>query len=201
LLDGIRTLIVGGGPLTHKALTALSGVKCEVIETYGMTETFTHIAVRTVTGGKVSDFFNALAGVSFSLDERGCLIIDDDITGVRGLVTNDVAELTGTRQFQLIGRYDNVINSGGIKIYPEQVERKIEHLFGDVRYYAAGIPHAERGQAVALFVEGDGGGVTIEQLRPLLPKYEVPVKIFYGSKIEETVSGKIIRYHFDACPR
>jgi len=194
-IGGVRTLLVGGAPVSEVLSAKLQGVDTAVYETYGMTETLTHVAVRRLNGSDKSDFFEAIGDIRFDIDERGCLVIFAPELNPEPVVTTDVVDLVDKRRFRWLGRYDNVINSGGVKIFPEVVERKLCGAFGDRRYFVGGRPDDVLGERVVLFVEGKAGEIVLPQLE----RYEEPREIVFVEKFEETVSGKIRRgiYHHE----
>src|SRR5690606_35984572 len=123
----IRTIIVGGAPvppsLRRRIVRELNG---NVYITYGMTETLTHVALDRVIDDQAA--FVALPGMKVRFDERGCIVIYSDIDEGE-VVTNDLGELISACVFRWLGRYDNVINSGGVKLIPEVIESKVEQVF------------------------------------------------------------------------
>ncbi|MFN7332104.1 MAG: AMP-binding protein, partial [Flavobacterium sp.] len=122
-LTQIKKLIVGGARINAVLEQQLMQLPTQVFETYGMTETITHIAAKRV-GEKA---FTVLPHVTISYDERNCLVIHaPHIIAEETVVTNDLVELVNENQFVFLGRIDNVINSGGVKILPEQVEHKLD---------------------------------------------------------------------------
>ena len=94
-----------------------------------MTETFSHIALRKVNGKDASPVFVALKGISLAQDDRGCLVINTPLLLEESLTTNDVVELLSPDEFTWKGRFDHVINSGGIKIFPEELEKKLNPCY------------------------------------------------------------------------
>jgi len=189
-LDHIKTIIVGGSPVNESLIKKLQNTKTEIYETYGMTETVTHVAVKPLNGVHKSECFVALDGVSFETDARGCLIIDAPALNPEPVVTNDVVELLSVTSFNWLGRIDNVINSGGIKMHPEIIEKKLESFLPNRRYFVVGLPDKELGQKLALIVEGDPFDIELNYL----PKYEQPKEIIFRSSFPETESGKIKRH-------
>ncbi|MGB6150784.1 MAG: hypothetical protein WBG48_02230, partial [Pricia sp.] len=187
----------------------------EVYETYGMTETITHIALKNlsvelsgnagqgtgaVEGRDEASHFTALPGVSLSTDHRNCLVIDAPEIAGSPVVTNDVVDLISKTQFQWLGRYDNVINSGGVKLFPEQIEAKLRSVIAS-RFFVAGLPDKKLGQKLILIVEGtpaaernEADGM-LQKIRSLhtLEKFEVPKELYRIAKFLETDSGKIRR--------
>ncbi|RAJ12453.1 AMP-binding protein [Arenibacter echinorum] len=191
----ICTLIIGGAPISPELKSDLNKVETRIFETYGMTETITHIAVKELTKGAVNNNFKALPEVVFTNDERDCLVIEAPKVSDGIITTNDVVNLISTSEFQWLGRYDNVINSGGVKIIPELLENKLSSLIKS-RFFVAGIPDAYLGQKLILVVEGK---VDVNQLfhdiksLSSISKFKIPKAIFSVDHFVETVSGKVNR--------
>ena len=188
-LDKIKTLIVGGGQVNPQLVEKLKTLSTQVYETYGMTETLTHVAIRSLNGPNKSDAFQALDGVHFEKDSRDCLVIHAPRLNPNPVITNDIIELESDNSFRLLGRIDNVINSGGIKIIPEVIEAKLSDVISDRRYIIAGIPDESLGEKVVLVVEGDEMDISFLKL----DKYEEPKEIFFLDNFIVTTSGKIHR--------
>ncbi|MGS2761514.1 AMP-binding protein [Sinomicrobium sp. M5D2P9] len=201
-LDRIKTLIVGGAPMSVDLKRMLGKTTCEVYETYGMTETVTHIAagkVNHLNNGE-QPYFTLLPGVGISLDDRGCLVINAPDISDLTITTNDLVELVSEKEFRWLGRYDNLVNSGGVKLVPEQIEKKIKKVIPG-RFYLAGIPDDELGEKLVLFVEEktNPGLEAKEILRKisgldLLDKYETPKEVRLLKNFKETKSGKVLRH-------
>jgi o-succinylbenzoate---CoA ligase len=151
----VKKLIVGGAQLPYDLEKKLLGLPIAIYETYGMTETCSHIALRHVNAGQT--FFQTLDGVGIQHDERQCLVIEAPDIHDAPIVTNDIVELMGNNQFRWLGRFDHVINSGGIKIFPEAVEKAIAPLM-QCNYYIAPMPDEHLGNRVALVVESPRWG-------------------------------------------
>ena len=188
-LDQVKTLIVGGGQVSQQLIEKLQKISTQIFETYGMTETLTHVAIKPLNGPNISDLFRALDGIRFEKDDRGCLAIHASALNPVPIVTNDLVELIDENSFRWLGRFDNVINSGGIKIIPEVVEAKLTEVIPNRRFIIAGLPDDSLGQTVVLIVEGDEIDIPIE----FLDKYEKPKTIHFISEFIETESGKINR--------
>lgn len=187
-LKQVKKLIVGGSLISPSLEKKLMKLPTEVYETYGMTETVTHIAAKRV-GEKV---FTVLPGVTISYDDRNCLVIHaPKIIADETVVTNDLVELVNENQFKFLGRIDNVINSGGVKIIPEQVEYKLSGLINH-RYFIAPKEDAELGQKVVLVVEGEAFEID-KAIFDVLDKYEKPKEILFVPKFKETENGKFLR--------
>lgn len=186
-LNLIKILIVGGAKLDEQIKGQILNTSCQIYETYGMTETITHIAVK-----KISDvFFTVLSHAHISVDSRGCLIIDAPSVNPDKLVTNDLVELKGKNQFRWLGRIDNVINSGGIKLFPEQIEQKLAQHFAQ-RFFVIGKEDVVLGSKLILVIEGDFFDIPSVYFDDLLP-FEKPKEIQFKTKFIETPTGKILR--------
>lgn len=197
----IKKLIVGGAALPNDLLVKLQNTQTVIYETFGMTETITHVAARkcntTLSGRSSGDanLFNALPNVMFKKDERGCLVIDAPRVSDELVVTNDLVELITDAAFKWLGRFDTIINSGGIKLIPEEIENKLSP-FIENRFFVTGVPDEKLGERLVLIVEGD---LDIEafllklKASSFLKKLEVPKQIYKLPLFIETKTGKIRR--------
>ena len=188
-LDKVKILIVGGGQVSPQLVEKLQNISTQIYETYGMTETLTHVAIKPLNGPGKSELFQALDGVHFEIDDKGCLVIHAPMLNPESIVTNDIVELVDKSSFQWLGRFDNVINSGGIKIIPEVVEAKLATVILNRRFFIAGVADESLGEKVILVVEEESVNITLESLE----KYEKPKDIYFIPKFVETKSGKIHR--------
>ncbi|RTY94905.1 AMP-binding protein [Flavobacterium sp. GT3R68] len=186
-LENIKKVIIGGAKINETLRNELLKLDTLVYETYGMTETITHMAAK-----KIEDkAFLVLPDVKISQDERGCLVISASRISEEKIITNDLVELVSENHFLLLGRIDNVINSGGVKLIPEHIEEK---LSGNIlqRFFAIGIPDETLGEKLILVVEGEAETIDSTILE-VLDKYEKPKEIRYVPKFKETASGKVMR--------
>ena len=188
-LEKVKILIVGGGKVNSKLVEKLQGVSTQIYETYGMTETLTHVAIKALNGPNQSKVFTAFHGIQFDIDERDCLMVYAPMLNPGSIVTNDIVELIDEISFRWLGRYDNIINSGGVKIIPEVVEAKLVSVILDRRYFIVGEPDNKLGERVVLFVEGDEINISLDSLE----KYERPKDIYFIPKFVEIKSGKVNR--------
>ncbi len=198
----IKKLIVGGGPVSENLKELVQGVKTKIFETYGMTETVSHIAARRVNPKKKekkdAGLFKALPNITLSLDERNCLVIKAPELNEKVIVTNDVAELKTYKKFAWKGRIDNVINSGGVKLYPEEIETKLQLLIGH-RFFVSSIPDDVLGDKVVLVIETDYDEIVYLRLKEAIndlktiSKYEIPKEIYFLPQFIETENGKVQR--------
>lgn len=192
--NSIKTVIVGGGRVSNHIVSLIQDTKPQVWETYGMTETVSHIAVKKLNhrgDSEVHKRFKALPNISLSVDDRNCLVIDAPKLSDDKIVTNDIVKLHSDTSFDWLGRYDNVINSGGIKLYPEQIEFKLRGKI-EQQFFITSIPDDTLGEKVILILENDKNDIDTSIFNSL-DKFEKPKEIFTIPKFIETGSGKIHR--------
>ena len=196
-MSKVGKIIVGGGQLSAKLEEQCAMLFPEIYETYGMTETCSHIALRKVNGKDKSGIFTLLPGISIRFDSRGCLAISAPYVSDEEIITNDLVEIVNENQFKWLGRFDNVINTGGVKVFPESVEKKINHLFEE-RYFVASLPDEKTGERVILVLENEDPNLDKLQdlkknLASVLSKFEMPKEIYCLREFIETESGKVRR--------
>ncbi len=170
-------VIIGGGALSREIKEKLKDLPENFYETYGMTETVSHVALKKID----EEFFHAMPGVSFSTDERNCLQIEAPDIIEENLCTNDIVYLENDKQFRWEGRYDNVINSGGIKIMPEKVESVISELF-QIPLFVSSVEDIVLGEKLVLIGEEKHFGIidlNKISVNTKLTKYEIPKEIRY----------------------
>ena len=194
----VRKLIVGGGIVSQQLEKKLQDISTAVFATFGMTETITHIAVKKLNlfkGDSSSQLENShyqvLKNVSISQDNRNCLVINAPNVSDEIVTTNDVVDLVSETEFKWLGRFDNVINSGGIKLHPEAIEKKLAPIIHQ-RFFVAGIPDVLLGEKLVLFIEGESYKVAQSTLKNLT-KYETPKAIYFVPQFVETETKKIQR--------
>jgi len=193
--EHIDKIIIGGGVVDNSLLDKLRTVRNQCFATYGMTETITHVAVKTLNGSQKSPIYQALKNVKFSQDNRNCLIIDAPYLNDSQIITNDIVKLHSKSSFEWLGRFDNVINTGGIKVNPEQIEQKIEP-FIDNDFFIAAANDKKLGSKVILIIENEGKidfNLLKKQFHTVLSKFEMPKQIYILPKFERTETGKIQR--------
>lgn len=193
-LNRIKKLIVGGGAVSQSLKRQLKSVDVEAWETYGMTETVSHIALRRIEDGEDERPFRCLEGVKIDQDDRGCLVISAPEICDEKLVTNDLVHLQRSNQFVLLGRWDNVINTGGVKVFPELIEQKLSaHL--NVSFVVVGLPDPFWGQKVVLVIESDQEiELTDVHFLGLLDKFERPKDVCFIASFPRTSTGKVRRH-------
>ncbi len=193
-LQKVKKLIIGGGDISKELNDKLQKVFTEAFATYGMTETVTHIAVKRINGLAKSDAYTALPNVKLSQDERGCLVIDAPNISESKVITNDVVDLLSETSFNWLGRYDHVINSGGIKMNPEQIEEKLA-AFIDLPFIISSEKDAQLGERVIIIVENKNNIELPDYSEAYknLHAYERPKRIYSFSKFPYTETEKIKR--------
>lgn len=201
LLKRIDTAIVGGAPLNESTIEKLDDLSCKFYATYGMTETISHVALRRLNGPQKQNHFQCLPGITADLDDRGCLLLSVPYLSDK-IVTNDLAEIISPRSFRWRGRFDNIINTGGIKVSPEKVEDVIAKFLittgHTYRFFVHGVDDRQLGLRIVLVIEAN---ILDEQflkslqssLAAALPPYEIPKEAVLVSKFSETENGKINR--------
>ncbi len=201
LMDRVSKAIIGGAPLRDFTAEELSGVRCLCWATYGMTETISHVALHSLNGEAKRDYFVMLPGISGELDERNCLILKVPYLP-SPVITNDIVELISPSRFRWLGRFDNVINTGGIKVNPEKIESAIASFFEQSghrsRFFVHGISDSLLGSRVVLVIEANTIGEEFLRslysfLKARLSEYEIPKGALLVSKFSETENGKINR--------
>ena len=186
-INQIKKLIVGGVRMSSNLIAKLKKSKCDVYETYSMTETVTHIAAKKI-GEKA---FTIFPNIEIAHDDRNCLVITAQNLNVNKMATNDVVEIISDNQFVWLGRLDNIINSGGIKLIPEQIENKLSVKLKS-RFFVAGLPDDTLGEKLVLFVEGDQYVLDASTFDDL-DKYEKPKEVKFVTNFPQTETGKVKR--------
>lgn len=189
-LNTIKQLIVGGAPVSQTLTATIQPLETKIYETYGMTETVSHIAVKQINGKAKTDTFKILPNVSISQDKRDCLVIKAPNVASKTIITNDIVEIEHENTFKWLGRFDNVINSGGIKVFPEQIENVLKEYI-NTRFFIASETNERLGERIILILEGDET-LSANVFKTLKP-YEKPKKIYCIPQFEETTSGKLQR--------
>ena len=183
-------LLVGGSSLTENQFKRISGFFHNCYQTYGMTETASHIALRKIS----TDFqepYNVLNGYSVS-EKDGCLRIHCPDYTDKVISTNDYAEILSDQSFRIIGRKDFVINSGGIKVHPESIENRINTLF-QITCLVVPVPDEHWGEIVGLVLTNDAQIPTLETLKDSFLPAELPKKYTIIDSISYTENGKVNR--------
>ena len=191
----IKKLIIGGASISESLKQQLiqKNPRTKIYETYGMSETLSHIALKSISP-KREEYFRVLDGIKISQDQRGCLVINAPLLNDKILITNDLIKLKNKREFNFLGRIDNIINSGGIKISPENLEDWIKKFIPNELVFI-GIPDINLGEKLVLVLEGkEDLNLKSHLLQlPFEKKYLKPKEIIFIETIPRTPNNKIDR--------
>lgn len=195
LLSRVRCLLIGGGFVDTAIEQALAHLPTRAYASYGMTETLSHIALRRLNGNSADAYYTPLRGVTPALTPEGTLELSVPYLGIEHLRTHDLAELLPDGRFRILGRLDAVINSGGVKIQAEDIERRLR-LDTGLDLILVGTPHPLLGECVTLLWEGDMTPETsnaLDQACNQLATYARPKRVLHVAQIPRTSSGKLAR--------
>lgn len=192
LLMQVRHLIIGGGAIDDSLERALKEFPHAVWSTYGMTETLSHIALRRLSGTEADTWYRPFKGVEVSLAADGCLVIDAPLVHDGALKTNDRACIDPQKGFRILGRKDNVIDSGGIKIQIEEVEQALQQCL-QAPYMVTRRPDAKFGEIVVLLTEQTDLSQVAKACTAVLPRYWRPRLYLHVDHIPLTATGKPAR--------
>ena len=191
----VRKLIIGGAHVALPLVEKLKNIPTDIYETFAMTETVSHIALRKISGGGENPF-RLLPDTKIRIDERGCLCIQPLFLDLEEeIITGDLVKILSDNEFEWLGRVDNVINSGGIKIFPEKVERQLKSMIHR-DFIISSEKDSLLGEKVILIVEGEKIPDLEEKMAefPYQNKYEKPRKIVYVPHFERSSNGKLLRH-------
>ncbi len=196
-LKRIRKLIIGGGPVPVPLREKIKQLDNQSYSTYGMTETVSHIAMEKLNGSEADGLYHLLPGIEIETDDQGRLIILAPDLRDESIHTNDLVEILDQNTFRVLGRYDNMIISGGINIIPELLEKKLEPFIRE-RFIISSVPDEKLGEKVVLVIEGlpqdlKGLDKINKQIASKLGKYEQARDIILVHEFPETANGKIDR--------
>lgn len=192
----LEQLLIGGDAISVNLEKQLQEIETACFSSYGMTETATHIAIRTLNGKKESSFYNCLEDISVQLANNKSLQILMPGLNTSFLQTNDIAELMDDTTFQILGRVDNVIISGGIKYSPEVIEKKLE---ADLvfPFMISSFPDEKLGKRIVLLVEHEENEELSNKLnfilKSKLTKFECPRQVVFVDNLPNTENGKLKR--------
>lgn len=189
----IKTLILGGAETNPEMAEKLQRVETRVFETYGMAETCSHVALKRINGKNPEEYFTTLRGIKISLNKRDCLEIEAPFLNEK-IITNDIVELVSENKFNWIGRFDTIINSGGIKIHPEVLEKKITGIL-QKPCIILGKPDKLLGQKVVLIIETEPEDpkIILGKLAPFIDKKILPKNVLLMKSLPRNESFKIDR--------
>lgn len=198
-LQALKALLVGGAPLPYAVQKEISKQGIAAWQTFGMTETVSHFALARISTAEL--VYHCLPGVEIGLDEEGNLWVQSPMSGGKKIATRDKIELKSKNSFVWLGRADYRVNSGGIKLFPEQLEQKVAQLMHallpGVAYFFFGEKDPLLGEQLVMYLETSLTSTSIptleKELRRHLGKYEVPKVIYGRPSFVYTPTGKINR--------
>lgn len=194
-------ILIGGATINNHLVMQINTLSVPVFQTFGMTETASHFAIRALNGNQKSDFYTLLPNTEIDCDVHNCLKIKSDITNYNWIQTTDIVKIMDKNSFQWLGRHDFVINSGGIKINPETLESRISEIFSTIyptlSFIISSIPDNTLGEMLVIAIENKSNKtLDLDLLKILyqnLEKYYCPKKIVYLDKFPVNENGKIMR--------
>jgi O-succinylbenzoic acid--CoA ligase len=197
-IDLIEKIIIGGSKLEYGLEEKLKKSKSEIFETFGMSETLTHIAIRPINGVNKSDYFKVLHSFHWEVNKDATLKIKAAHLGRTSINTTDIVRKIDASHFLWVGRNDNVINTGGVKVFPEEIERKLDSLIS-MPFQIAKEKDEILGEKVVLLVEQEyKEKIKLFELDfSCLKKYEIPKKIVFIPHFSRNDNGKLIRFTLD----
>lgn len=188
--DLIDQLIIGGGPVSKDLQNQLQTLRTKCFATYGMTETITHVALKKLNGSNASDLFEGIGATTFESGPEGNLIVKAPHLSKTPIVTNDLVNLVDAKHFEWLGRLDFVINSGGIKLFPEQIEKKLAGTIVQ-NFFVWKEEDPVLGEKMILVVEGTADEFSHDFNN--LEKMERPKATYFIDQFEHTPTGKLDR--------
>ncbi len=194
-LSKLGVMIIGGAPISAQLSEKIKDLSYPIYATYGMTETVSHVALKRMTGDSRSSAFHTLPGVSISSDKEGRLNIQVSHFDNHLIQTNDIVEIMDCNSFKWIGRADNIINSGGIKIRPEELEALIAPLL-PLPFFIHKKEHKRLGQQTVLCIEGNVEHTEkelLDSVRKACGQRRSPKEIYQYTSFIRTETGKIMR--------
>lgn len=193
LIKNSATVLVGGGSVSSEQIDRLTQIGATIYHTYGMTETLSHIAFRSI-GKHTQEYYTLLPGIDIS-SKNGCLVIHYPELDVYNMQTSDLVTIDKNKRFRITGRADFVINSGGIKFHPEELEGRIQHII-QKPFFIGGVADSKFGERIVLVIESlkaEDERTILELIKPLLTKYGCPKEIRFLPEFVRTESMKINR--------
>ncbi|MCB0514892.1 MAG: AMP-binding protein [Chitinophagales bacterium] len=199
-LTNIEKIIVGGAAVTHDLWEQLQSLPNTFFATYGMTETCSHIALQQLNGANRQTHFHCMSQISVYINENDCLCIHAPLRISHDIATNDTAILLNEKTFEICGRRDNIINSGGLKIQPEIIEKTLSKYL-EAPFVVIGEKDELWGEVPILLIESEEFSVQKQQelenfLVKKLDKKLRPKKVIFVKKLQRTANGKIIRQQY-----
>ncbi|NIJ53969.1 AMP-binding protein [Dyadobacter arcticus] len=197
-VNGLGKILLGGAPVSVSLKRSLMDLQIPVFQSYGMTETVSHVALRRLNGPVSEENYTFLPDIAFGTDSRGCLFVSGQVTDHQIVQTNDLVEISGN-SFKWIGRADNVINSGGVKIVLDNLDTIVEEVFYDLKlsnpFFTWFETDEKLGQRLILIIQGSIANISqkdiLEEIRRRASAYETPKHIYFVSQFLKTPTDKL----------
>jgi malonyl-CoA/methylmalonyl-CoA synthetase len=220
---GIRLFVSGSAPLlehTFHEFEARTGQR--ILERYGMTETGMNTSNPLRGERRPGTVGRALPGVELRVADEAGRVLGPDAIGVlevRGpnvfkgywrmpektaeefrpdgfFVTGDLGRIGADGYVAIVGRAKDLIISGGLNVYPKEVESVIDELPGVVESAVIGVPHPDFGEAVSAVVVGAPGAgldeaAVIAAVRERLASFKVPKRVWFAPSLPRNAMGKV----------
>ncbi len=198
-VEQLGKILLGGGTVSEGLLQAIRQLKVPVYQSYGMTETVSHVALRRLNGDNPQDSYHVMPGIEFGTDGRGCLHVRGAVTAHKLIQTNDLIEISSPTTFDWLGRVDSVINSGGVKISLDKLDRVtgevLQQLNVSIEYFNWYEHDEILGQKLVLFLEGQpqnfDGKMLLEKISFRVNPYQTPKAAYFVPNFERTPTAKI----------
>ena len=198
-VDRIGKILLGGAPIHISLQKQIDHLNASVYHSYGMTETVSHVALKKLNNPKFEDDYTVLPGVKFGVDGRGCIFLQGTVTNNEKVQTNDLVEITSKNTFNWLGRVDNVINSGGVKVVLDKVDEVIAEVFYESGYSNNFFSWYENdqilGQKLILIVQKNDHDLSVldvlKEIRKRISAYQIPKHVYFVEEFIKTPTGKI----------
>ena len=168
VLRRFNAVLLGGAPASPGLLDAAREAGVRVVTTYGSAETcggcvydgvpLEGVQVRLADDGRILLGGDTVAAGYLDTSEARDTFFEED--GVRWYRTSDLGTRDADGRLIVLGRADDVIITGGVKVSAAHVQEELEKSDGVTAAFVAGVPSAEWGQAVAAYVALDGAAAT-----------------------------------------
>ncbi|MFB9296742.1 AMP-binding protein [Persicitalea jodogahamensis] len=199
MAENLGKILLGGGAVPMALMSGIHQLKIPVYQSYGMTETVSHVALRRLNGANSQGNYKILPGIDSGTDERGCLYLRGAVTANQLIQTNDLVEITSPDSFNWVGRVDSVINSGGVKISLDKLDGVVGEVLQEMNaandYFCWYQADDILGQKLVIFIKRQNGifdsAGLINKISDHVKPYETPKAVYFVQKFEQTPTGKI----------
>lgn len=197
--EELGKILLGGAPVSEILLQEIQFLKIPIFQSYGMTETVSHVALRRLDGDALQNNYQFLPGIEFGIDARNCLYLRGAVTNNELVQTNDLVEINSSNSFHWLGRVDSVINSGGVKISLDKIDRVVGEILREmdiaIEYFCWHEPDEKLGQKLVLFLEEEplvlNKKALLEKISDRVKRYETPKGVYFAKEFKRTPTAKI----------